>query len=226
MGRLLTLLRKKGADFSPLDLPGLALWLDASDLSTITESGGAVSQWDDKSGNANHATQGTGAAQLTTGASTLNSLNVLKGTTATFMSAPWPTGSGAQTWFSVFVPDEAEDRFMLLSSNAGYAGLCFETLSTTLSNNFTVTGYFNNGAAFGGTLSNDLFVFYDKPSIARVDVASVSGSPTSFVTSSTTSTYEFFGVHAEILAFDRALTAAEIEQVEAYLAAKWGVTLA
>jgi hypothetical protein len=28
-----------------------ALWLDASDSSTITESGGAVSQWDDKSGN-------------------------------------------------------------------------------------------------------------------------------------------------------------------------------
>ena len=35
------------------------LWLDAADSSTITESGGAVSQWDDKSGNDRHATQGT-----------------------------------------------------------------------------------------------------------------------------------------------------------------------
>ena len=33
------------------------LWLDAKDESTITESGGAVSQWDDKSGNDNHAVQ-------------------------------------------------------------------------------------------------------------------------------------------------------------------------
>ena len=39
------------------------LWLDASDASTITESGGAVSQWADKSGNSNNATQGTGTNQ-------------------------------------------------------------------------------------------------------------------------------------------------------------------
>ena len=32
-----------------------ALWLDAADASTITESGGAVSQWDDKSGNGDNA---------------------------------------------------------------------------------------------------------------------------------------------------------------------------
>lgn len=40
-----------------------ALWLDAADASTITESGGAVSQWDDKSGNDRHAAQGLAAQQ-------------------------------------------------------------------------------------------------------------------------------------------------------------------
>jgi len=39
------------------------LWLDASDYSTITESGGSVSQWADKSGSDNHATQATGSRQ-------------------------------------------------------------------------------------------------------------------------------------------------------------------
>jgi len=39
------------------------LWLDASDASTITESGGLVSQWDDKSGNGKHATQADGTLQ-------------------------------------------------------------------------------------------------------------------------------------------------------------------
>ena len=53
------------------------LWLDASDASTITESGGAVSQWDDKSGNSANAVQATGADQPTTGVATINSLNVL-----------------------------------------------------------------------------------------------------------------------------------------------------
>ena len=62
--------------FSPASLSGLSLWLDASDESTITESGGAVSQWDDKSGNGHHATS-TGAARPVTGSRTENGLNVL-----------------------------------------------------------------------------------------------------------------------------------------------------
>lgn len=62
--------------FNPLSLSP-ALWLDASDTSTITESGGAVSQWDDKSGNDYHATQSTGANQPTTGTRTQNGLNAL-----------------------------------------------------------------------------------------------------------------------------------------------------
>jgi hypothetical protein len=36
----------------------LNLWLEATDSSTITESGGYISQWADKSGNNNHAIQG------------------------------------------------------------------------------------------------------------------------------------------------------------------------
>jgi hypothetical protein len=42
-----------------------ALWLDAADASTITESGGLVSQWDDKSGNNRHFTQATPANRPT-----------------------------------------------------------------------------------------------------------------------------------------------------------------
>ncbi|MEN8252194.1 MAG: DUF2341 domain-containing protein, partial [Patescibacteria group bacterium] len=40
-----------GASYSPL------IWLDAADTSTITHAAGEVSQWDDKSGNANHVDQ-------------------------------------------------------------------------------------------------------------------------------------------------------------------------
>jgi len=52
-------------------------WFDAYDEGTITESGGAVSQWDDKSGNANHATQGTGSLQPVTGTNVINGLNAI-----------------------------------------------------------------------------------------------------------------------------------------------------
>ena len=50
-----------------------ALWLDAADSSTITESSGAVSQWDDKSGNSRNATQSTSANRPVFAATGLNS---------------------------------------------------------------------------------------------------------------------------------------------------------
>ncbi len=54
------------------------LWLDASDASTITEAGGDISQWDDKSGNGNDAVQATGSAQPSYVAAGQNGLNVLR----------------------------------------------------------------------------------------------------------------------------------------------------
>ena len=53
-------------------------WYDASDLSTITESAGLVSQLDDKSGNNLHLSQGTGSLQPQTDVEQINGLNVLE----------------------------------------------------------------------------------------------------------------------------------------------------
>lgn len=57
--------------------PSLSLWLDAADVMTITESDGAVSQWADKSGNGWHAIQGDTAAQPTYAAAGLNGKGVV-----------------------------------------------------------------------------------------------------------------------------------------------------
>lgn len=50
----------------------LALWLDADDDTTFTLSGSNVSQWNDKSGNARNATQGTDANRPTRQTNVLN----------------------------------------------------------------------------------------------------------------------------------------------------------
>ena len=50
-----------------------ALWLDAADASTVTTVSGAVSQWNDKSGNSRHATQSTASKRPTYNASGFNS---------------------------------------------------------------------------------------------------------------------------------------------------------
>jgi hypothetical protein len=49
--------------WTPADLTGLALWLDADDAGTITLNGSTVSQWEDKSGNNYHVSQASGALQ-------------------------------------------------------------------------------------------------------------------------------------------------------------------
>ena len=50
--------------WTPAELgSSLALWLDADDANTITLNGSTVSQWDDKSGNANHVSNATASTQ-------------------------------------------------------------------------------------------------------------------------------------------------------------------
>ena len=53
-----------------------AVWFDAADLTTITEASGAVFQWNNK-GSLGNVSQGTAAVQPTTGATTVNGLNVI-----------------------------------------------------------------------------------------------------------------------------------------------------
>jgi len=62
---------KSRASWNPTFI-STALWLDAADASTITESGGAVSQWDDKSGNNHHVVQATVSARPTYSATAFN----------------------------------------------------------------------------------------------------------------------------------------------------------
>jgi hypothetical protein len=55
-----------------------ALWLDAADASTITESGGEVSEWRDKSGNDRNATQGTSGSRPVIVSAGQNGLSILR----------------------------------------------------------------------------------------------------------------------------------------------------
>jgi hypothetical protein len=54
-----------------------ALWLDAADAATVTTVSGAVSQWNDKSGNSRNATQSTASARPTYTSAGLNGLNTV-----------------------------------------------------------------------------------------------------------------------------------------------------
>ncbi|MCU0793309.1 MAG: InlB B-repeat-containing protein, partial [Opitutaceae bacterium] len=54
-----------------------AAWFDAADISTLTPASGTVSEWRDKSTNANHLAQATAARRPVTGTRTIGNLNAV-----------------------------------------------------------------------------------------------------------------------------------------------------
>ena len=63
---------------SPTEIPGLELWLDASDTGSITHTANSVTQWNDKSGNNYHASQSTSGMRPITNTATMNGLNAIR----------------------------------------------------------------------------------------------------------------------------------------------------
>jgi hypothetical protein len=77
MSPILGILGSQRVSFNPASIAGIKAWYDAADTATISLSGSAVTQWNDKSGNAYNLTQGTAARRPSSGINTLNGRNVV-----------------------------------------------------------------------------------------------------------------------------------------------------
>lgn len=64
--------------WTPAELTGKQLWLDASDASTITLDAGKVTEWRDKSGNTYHVSEATGSNQPTLISAGQNGLDIIR----------------------------------------------------------------------------------------------------------------------------------------------------
>jgi hypothetical protein len=113
------------------------LWLDASDTSTISLSGNAVTQWTDKSANAYTFTQSTSTNRPSSGTRTINSKNVIDfdGTndflSSTAVASTWNFlhNSTGNTTFWVILPDTSANYEVISFTNEGqgsYTGFTFQ----------------------------------------------------------------------------------------------------
>ena len=116
------------APFSPTDITGLRIWLDASDASTITDAGlGAVSKWVSKDPNSYEFTQATAGSRPTTGGTTANSLNTIEFDSDYLESADassvWKWLHDGTTKYTVFVVAKAttSDNRLYWGTNSGSA---------------------------------------------------------------------------------------------------------
>jgi len=94
------------AEFSPLDIPNLLAWYDATDPASITETSGDVSNWADKSGNGLDVAETINPPK--TGTATINGLNAIEfnggGDTLTRSAYPLTVDLTLACVFNVFAP--------------------------------------------------------------------------------------------------------------------------
>lgn len=97
--------------FDPTSIAGCQLWLDASDTATISVSGTAVTQWNDKSGNSRTFTQGTAGNRPASGTRSKNSLNVIDFDGGDFLSST----AAASVW--KFLSDSTQHTMFIVATS-------------------------------------------------------------------------------------------------------------
>lgn len=221
-------------------LPGLVLWLDAADSATITEAADAVSQWNDKSGLANHVLQGSGVSQPLTNQVTLNGLNGIQFDGVNDRMLRTGMGQQVQEWFYVFEIDPGRSgNDGLLSNNQDRGNVRFDP-NCRFANTVNIPGAPGDANDFGrtdgdyirarvtGTVPADLVVNDNTPDQFHVTRGStLSGAP-----------YANLSVGGdpigggrwlpmrlfELIGTTATTTAQERTAMYDYLSNKWGVT--
>lgn len=232
--------------FKPDSISGIVHWWDANDSSTLTVSGGAVSEWRSKAGTLTKATQTTANNQPTT--TTVNGKTAIRFDGANDGFDFTGTARTDETWIVV-----AEQ----LSDQGGYAGIISESGDGHGINAMKIGIQRAIDTSWGGfTIGTDrllikiadsgkmpALVFSVVRSAANGgfvfrDGAAVLGTSgeTSFTTSSSIAIksigyyasflWPFDGWIGEVLCWNRALSQSERLKVERYLGKKWGITVA
>ena len=214
--------------FNPIDVPECELWLDAADMSSITLSGSSVTRWGDKSGKGRHyATYVTPPVYAATdgGGVTFNYGQTL------YNADSW-SGNGASV--DIFVvstpwPNTQYNDWRTLVRGSGHHVL--------IEDNSSRLGFYNGGFyQFGSlTLGNTKSLLYVTVNSAFVSSAAINGTSALSVAGGTQASYSSpfywvggyaeyqpWGTINELIIFSN-LTTSQRQQIEGYLAGKWGL---
>jgi hypothetical protein len=235
------LLRPLASGFNPKSIAGLSLWLDAADASTVTISTG-VSVWADKSGNGRNASQATGGKQPAY-SSTINGKNVVtfQGTDDTMqIGANAAFNATSQTIIVVARQNADANQALWYKGDSNSAvgvimryrtGTTFwlyqknDGLEATIANNANTNSNVNIYSTVIEPANQSGFVNGTPVSTANVATAYDNNSGPWLGSRRDVGEY-LQGDIAEVLHWNRALTAAEREKVQQYLGRKWGITVA
>ncbi|MEL0099461.1 MAG: hypothetical protein VW907_07905, partial [Opitutae bacterium] len=148
----------------PNNLSTLALWLDATDSSTITQTANVVSQWNDKSGGNYHASQSTADRQPTVESNSIDGKTTILFDGSDSLGASTRLGLGANPALTVFVvcniftDNNTDDRIFHIggSSNSLAVGAGSQGWSWRYDGGNELYGSVSHG--------NDYLLAYTRPS--------------------------------------------------------------
>jgi hypothetical protein len=218
-----------------------ALWLDAADASTVTTVSGAVSQWNDKSGNARHATQGTAGSRPAYSATSLNSLpGFTFDGSDDFLALPNSTMPSAQSSvFAVFKTGSALVTGRLIGRSYNAEGWTLNTLNTgavrlrvNTTNAIATTIATSSSYIAAGIYDqvNTSASIYDNTPVTAAETGAITygASDTTAIGAATVSgsfpIASFNGVMSEIIVIHSAASTDTRQRIYGYLAHKWGLT--
>ncbi|MDB2415443.1 LamG domain-containing protein [Rickettsiales bacterium] len=228
--------------FHPQRLSNLQLWLDASDSSTITESSSAISQWDDKSGKGNNASNGTGVQQPLIVANAMNNKSAVRfdgSNDKLIYDGSFLNNSEYTIFIAHQRRSDKNDSYLMGDANTSFgtnqnlhfgypSNTTFKLDQTANLIDGTVDAYSSPVPTIAvATLNNIGKRIYINGELfaSDSDNSKCSVSSTCHLGQLHADATSFDGDIAEIIMYSRGLSISEINLVELYLANKWGVAI-
>lgn len=235
------------SSFTPKNVSGCVFWMDASNAASITSASGSVSQINDLCGS-NNAVQATTADRPVTGVDSINGLNVLAFNSSfpqylTAATSTMPSGTGpAFTTYQVVNPNVTGNATSISWGASSGSGTRMSFLQQSASGyQFSIFGsslsdatLLNSAAHIlshvysGGDIGANYSQFFDGTQSTLTASGTpatpvIGASPPLFIGTSTSVASSFSGDIAEILVFSGAQAASVRQEIEGYLACKWGL---
>ena len=233
---------KRAAPFAPTDITGCQLWLDANDTTTISLAGNTVTQINDKSVNANNTTSSTGT--VTYAATGLNGRPAFSFNATGGFRGPTSITGTTLTAFTVATLNSGVNYNgrLLGLANATQNDYAYATTGQPFfcrNGGPNVSGYRNNTYMSYQTNTFDTPFIGTSQFTGSSNIISINSLPGTAVADANGSfsitKYGFgceglsdagvnwYGYCSEIILYNSLLSGPQQQQVEAYLAQKWGL---
>jgi hypothetical protein len=227
------------ANFNPTSIPGCILWLDPATQGNLTYSGANVTAIKDSSTLGNNATRYNGASYATTATVSGNTILSFPGAGITYRSAMVLTGS-AYTIFTIMslvsTTGNGSGYQRAINADSGGGTIFIGALNGNLAT-FCGTSGFNDIAANSPTyvltgngiqlvtmyVSGSSLIPYINGTAQTTKTGSTGATTVLDIGAYQNSSQNWNGYIGDVIIYNTALTTAQRQQVEGYLAWKWGL---